>query len=40
MSEEEDLINEPVVEGECRRIFVPEIDQILWRKIDEETNTT
>lgn len=40
MSEEEDLMNEPVAEGECRRIFVPEIDQILWRKIDEESGTT
>ncbi|CAD8164733.1 unnamed protein product [Paramecium pentaurelia] len=37
MSDEEEPINQPVEETEVKRIFVPEIDQILWRKIDQNT---
>lgn len=37
MSEEEEFNNEPIMERESRRIFVPEIDQILWRKLEENT---
>ncbi|CAK79787.1 unnamed protein product (macronuclear) [Paramecium tetraurelia] len=37
MSEEEESMNEPTLESESRRIFVPEIDQILWRKTDQHT---
>ncbi|CAD8088106.1 unnamed protein product [Paramecium sonneborni] len=36
-SEEEESVNEPVIETEVKRIFIPEIDQILWRKIDQDT---
>lgn len=39
MSEEEEFNNEPVMERESRRIFVPEIDQILWRKFEDTTTT-
>ncbi|CAD8066277.1 unnamed protein product [Paramecium sonneborni] len=39
MSEEEESMNEPTLESESRRIFVPEIDQILWRKTDQHTGT-
>lgn len=37
MSDEEEPINEQVEETEVIRIFIPEIDQILWRKIDQNT---